>query len=322
MRAFFRDLTIVLLALCSLLAAAVIGRFQFMSVLPATEFGVQGLAGMSTPDLIMIGSSRTRQGYDPAVFSAESCQAYLLGYNGLSPALAVPLIQAAAEEPKNARALWVIEASAHALLHRPVLQDTRLFMQLPPRQKRALLDSMAKFDPNFDSLRSLKLLLRTDNELFLTYPVVRPLLERTSFRGGYIGKQVSALNEEQFGKLKMPAGLLPDAKPNPDQVQGLLQTLEILRSVHARAVFVDPPMPMPLAEAELSQRTRQWLQDFVQTHGGVYINANSLLDGTVADNFADAAHLSGQGRSRLSQALAQRLGEMQLLPCRRNDSQP
>lgn len=303
MSSFFRDFVAAALILVAALVAVAAVRFYFADRLPSRQFGLRGLEAMPHIDLIFIGSSRTRQGYDPALLKKLGCEAYLLGYNGLSPAFMEPVVQSAARMLRGKSVLWVVEASSHAMLRPPVLQDTRLFLQLAPAGKRAMLRILSTSDPTFGFSAALSLLLRTDNEMLAAYPFVRPFLERASYRGGYTGKQMRALDAAAFARMRAPADLVVDAQPDPAQVQGLARTIQGLQAMNARAVFVEPPMPSPATESSATQLGKRWLENRVKASGSIYLDGGTLVDETVPANFSDTTHLSTEGRAQFTLAL-------------------
>ncbi len=287
----------------AVLAALTGLRFAGSQYFAPTESGVHGLAAHAPVDVLFIGSSHTRQSYDARLMEEKTGKkVFLVAYNGMDPVNMVPVLKsvfAGKDKPK----LCVVEAYG-AILGRPhAVQDSRLYFESDPGLKRELLAEFLRPPKSLDKyLDAFSLLANRNNEAMVAYPLNRMLLPNLSYRGAYADKFVPGLTEEQFRKLRVP--LEGEVGADPEQRAALREIVRLARAAEVPIVFVESPMPGPVAALPVMRGLKTSLKSALEEEGVAYFDGEEgfpLDDPTL---FADSNHLSTKGRALFTERVA------------------
>ncbi len=298
-----RYLLTVTVVSIAVLAALTGLRFVGSQYFAPTESGVHGLATHSPVDVLFIGSSHTRQSYDARLMEEKTGKkVFLVAYNGMDPVSMVPVLKtmfSGKDKPK----LCVVEAYG-AILGRPhVVQDSRLYFEAGPRLKAELFQEVLRPPRTLEKhLDAFSLLVNRNNEAIVAYPLNRLLLPNLSYRGAYADKFVPGLPEDQFRKLRVP--LEGEVGADPEQRSALREVVRLARAADVPIVFVESPMPGPVAELPVMRGLKTTLKQALAEEGVTYYDGEEGFPLDDASLFADSNHLSTKGRALFTERVA------------------
>lgn len=286
----------------SFIAGFALIRFHFSSAFSIGDRGIHGLLAMPEVDILFIGSSRTRFGYDANLVERETGKkAYNLAYNGLSPAYMHTVLKWWIESRGHRAKQIVIEAYPQQSVSENNLSDTRLFFDAPADLKRELLKTYTRSGQRLDVAALYSLLITSDNELFFSFPF-HSLLE--PFRhGSYVRDIYPPLSEEALRAAVESRRTSQSAALAPFEVQAYKDLCALLRRIGTAAIFVEPPTPRSGSPALRSPAATGLVADLLlNDEQARYLSPTEAGDfeATAARNFIDSQHLSGQGRSALT----------------------
>jgi len=263
--------------------------------------GIQGALAASPVDVLLIGSSHTRQSYDlRALESGAHVSAFAVAYNALDYRGMAVLVPALLERPERRPRILVIEGYGMSLVRTGGLQDSRLFFDAPPRLKLTLMAQYLDGAPSARKYFDLfDLAVNRDNELLLLHPVHSRLTERISYRGGYADKVVAGLRD--FAGLRLD---LPRGAADPRQVAALRELIAFTRRQGVRVICCESPMPGPVERQEVVRGLKDELTGLMQEEHVPYYDG--AVDFPIEDPryFADSNHLSTAGRALYTERVA------------------
>jgi hypothetical protein len=289
-----------------LLFLLVWAKFQFEHYCAPTTSGIQGELRQPHTDILLIGSSHTRQGYDAAALErATAKQAFIIAYDGLDPVNMVPLVKMLLQDPARRPTLLVVEVNAENLERAPEIEEPRLFFDAPPAMKRVLIrDYLLTHHGVHAYLDMWTLAANRGSELLLTWPLVHRTIDSLSYHGSYSGRKVSGMSAQDFSSLRIP---IDGSNANPDQAAALRQIALIAAASHVQLLFADPPMPAPSeAQPEIVALQNQLRALAAAENVPFYEGADSFPTNDPA-LFHDSNHLSTAGRALYTQEFAQAL---------------
>ncbi|KAA9134084.1 hypothetical protein F3N42_00605 [Marinihelvus fidelis] len=264
------------------------------------------------PDVLFIGSSHTRDGYDIRAFEqATGRDAFMLAYNGLSYWLMLPVIEHLLEQP-NKPGLLVIENFLDSAHGEPRLFDKRLYAQAPPAVKRALLQQLRAEGMSFE--QGYDLAVSGKNQDIVASPLVNPVLDRSFYRGGHVLSTRRQMNAARFRRIKVRE---PYGRVNPQHLAALEAILGLLEHHGVSTVFIETPMAGPIERDKAFIRAKRQLVDVIEDAGFCYIDGAAGFDVDAPSNFRDAGHLSGKGRALFTAQVAEMLFPGQVTRCPR-----
>ena len=281
-------------------------KYRFEHHLAPTTSGIQGELHGPKNDILLIGSSHTRQGYDTALLEKSTGRrAFIVAYDGVDLASMVPLVRTLLADPSRRPQLLVIEANGGNFGRAPEIEEPRLFFDAPPEMKRALIrDYLRTHHGRSASADTWTLIANRGSELILTWPLVHSAIDGLSYNGSYLNKNVPGIAPEIFPQLRVPVA---GGEPHRDQVAALQQIVSDAATDGVRMIFADPPMPAPVEVQPQMVALQQKFKDFAAGDGIRYIDGARGFPTTDPAMFTDSNHLSTAGRelytSRFAEAI-------------------
>ena len=283
-----------------LLAGLVAAKFEFSDRLGPRSPGVSGFYRHAPVDLLFVGSSHTRQGYDARELErATSMSVYLVAYNGFDLASAEPLIADLLANAATRPKVLVVEAYSLFLARKEGLQDPRYYFDSPPRwKKRIITNYLGSSERSGKYLDVFDLAVNRNNELILTYPLNARLTASLSYNGASTGRgrpgvtaaQLAAFRPVLDGRVEVPA-----------QLAALRRIVEDCRARHLPLYFIEPPMPAPISGLDVTQRFKRRFREELSSADVPYLDGDDGFDLSDPALFADSNHLSSAGAVLFSQ---------------------
>jgi hypothetical protein len=283
-----------------LLALLVSLKFRFEHHLAPATSGLQGELHHARLNIVLLGSSHTRQGYDAMEIERTTGKtAFVVGYDGLDFVSMLPLVNAMLAHQDKWPDMLVIEANRVLLARQPGIEEPRVFFDAPPATKWTLVRQYLRTHPGHQGwLDMWTLASNRGGELILSYPFVYHAIDSLSYNGSYINKTMSGLPPEVLPTLRIP---LASANINPDQMRSLKAIIELAKSSGVKLVFADPPMPASVEAQPEMVNLQQAFRSLADTAKvPLYEGADGfpLADPTL---FSDSNHLSTAGRELYTQ---------------------
>jgi hypothetical protein len=269
--------------------------------------GYPGYLAAPPPDLLLIGSSHTRQSYNiPAIESATGRSAYILAYGSLDLNYMDLLLQDLLRQPERRPKIVVLEAYSAKLARQPDVGDYRLFYDAPPRLKFRLMANYLHHHSGISAWMDLfDLVINRGTDQILTAPLNSRILCNLSYKGGYRNKVVQGITEDEFRSLHAEiAGSYPDKA----QLAALRDIIELCRRDHIRLVLAESPMPAPISSKPEIQRLKRDFREEAQANHLPYLDGDAAFPTSDPSLFADAGHLSTAGRDRYTANLIANFG--------------
>ena len=295
-----KTLGLTLISALLLLSVLVGLKVCFEHHLAPTTSGIHGELHGPKTDVLLLGSSHTRQGYDAGVLEAQTGKAvYVMGYDGLDPVSMIPLVKTLLADASRRPSLLVLEANSASLARKPDIQEPRLFFDAPPAMKLDLARTYLATHHGVDAwLDVWSLAANRGSELILTWPLVHGAIDRLSYHGSYVNKTAGGCPPEIFPSLRIP---IAGSQPDPLQWRALEELFAVVAAYHVPVLLADPPMAAPV-EAQPEVRALQDVVRALAARDGVayYQGAD---DFPIHDPalFHDSNHLSTAGRKLYSE---------------------
>jgi hypothetical protein len=281
----------IIILLVSIFALKMLGSQFFAS----STAGLHGLLQTKKADYIFIGSSQTRQAFNPYILEDSLKSTYNISYGSIS----LPYINFMVDyiiEHKIAVKKIIVEINLNQLYDKPVIVDTRLFEDVDFWSKIKLIKIAKPYMKTFD-LYSMVML--SGNESIITWPVTVGFINSRSYRGGYINKTVMGVSQEMFTTFK-PKYTDPStpAEINPACLEALNQIVKTLRKNNISVVFVEPPLPGPVTDAKFYPAIRANIMSYItnKLHCTYIGNSEYQFDVSNPLYFHDEMHMSTLGR--------------------------
>jgi hypothetical protein len=307
-----KTLLITIAAALGLLLLLVTAKVALEDRLAPTDVGIHGALQLQGVDLLLVGSSHTRQGYDARLLeSLTGGSAFIVAYNGLDPVGMVPVVRAVLASPKIHPKLLVIEANYVRLSHLPDVEDPRLFFDSPPAVKAELINTYLRTHHyDHDSYVDVfSLLANRGNDAIATWPLLHRIMSNLSYHGGYLGKNMPGLDRGAFGNLSIP---FEADRPNPEQIAAVHTIISIARMNHVPVALVDTPTPAPVeAQSWVGAMQQQW-RGLAADESVPYAHGIDGFANTDPALFSDSNHLSTAGRTLYTRLFAASLPALQL----------
>lgn len=281
-------------------------KFCFEHRFALRNVGLQGEFRLKHVDILLVGSSHTRQGYDIRLLESKTgLSAYALAYDGLDFYHMLPLLRAAWRDPAHRPELCVLESYTANMARSPEFDDPRLFFDAPPRMKTELSFAYLRMHPGVEGWEDLfVLIVNRGTDQLLSYPLVRQMIDPYFYRGGYVRKNISGLSPQQFAKLHLP---IAGAQPNPLQEEAFQKILELAAADHVEMILVDPPMPAPVVAQPEVVQLKSWFRKAALAHKLLYIDEDEGFPIQDPAMFADSNHVSTAGREIYTEQLTDQL---------------
>jgi hypothetical protein len=296
-------LVLVIVASLALLAGGTSLKFFGAHHFAPQQSGIQGVAANSPVEILFIGSSHTRQSYDPRELERMTgARVYLVAYTGLDYVSMLPALRHLFFEKNQRPRICVVEAYVSAFGREHAVRDTRLFFEADPSLKWRLLEEFRRPPRTLEKFSdAFALVVNRNNDSILMYPLNRALLSDISYRGASDKKFLPGVKESEFRKLLLPE--LP-AEPDPQQLQALHEIVRAGREAGIRMVFVESPLPAPVAAQEGIRALKAGFRRTLESMHVEYYDGD--LDFPLEDPslFSDSNHVSTKGRRLFTQKVA------------------
>ena len=304
-------LTTVLSALV-LLALLVALKFQFEHHLAPKTSGIHGELQHTKLNIVLLGSSHTRQGYDAAALERETGKsAFVVAYDGLDFVSMLPLVRAIVRDSSKRPDVLVVEANRATLSRRPEVEEPRLFFDAPPSVKRELVASYLQTHHTRDGYLDMwTLMANRGSELILSYPFVSRAIDSFSYNGSYINKMMNGMPAQELTQMRVP---MTGSNPDIDQLQALRSIFVLVKSAGVKMVLADPPMPASVEAQPGMLPLQSEFQALADTGSVRYYQGADGFPVDDASMFHDSNHLSTAGRELYTKQFAaalQRDGQM------------
>ena len=302
----------ITLAAALLLLTLLVGlKVCFEDRLAPTTSGIHGELRLPKVDVLLLGSSHTRQGYDAHLIEQQTGRTvFALGYDGLDPVNMLPILKILLADASRRPSLLVLEANSASLARRPDIEEPRLFFDAPPAMKLALARTYLESHHGLDAYLDVwTLAANRGSELILAWPLVHSAIDRLSYHGSYIHKVADGYPSELFAGLRIP---IAGSTPDPLQLKALDQLFSLAAAYHVPLLLADPPMAAPV-EAQPEVRTLQGTIRSLAVHDGIaYYQGADGFPITEPALFHDSNHLSTAGRTLYSERFAAMLKTLDL----------
>lgn len=279
-----------------LLSLLVWTKYRFEHYLAPATSGIQGELNGPKPDILLIGSSHTRQGYDARTLeSAIGKRAFIVAYDGVDLASMLPLVKTLLADPARHPALLVIEANGANFARAPEVEEPRFFFDAPPAMKRALIRDYLRTHHGLSAyVDAWTLTANRGSELILTWPLVHHAIDGLSYNGSYLNKDVSGIAPDVFHHLRIP---MNGSEPNSDQLSALKAIVAVAAADGVKIVFADPPMPAPVEAQPQMAALQQQFKAFAASRNIDYLDGADAFPTDDPAMFSDSNHLSTAGRA-------------------------
>ncbi len=304
MKAILITIAASFLLLCTLVGAKFMLEHHFAS----TTSGLQAEDHMPGIDLLLIGSSHTRQGYDVAELERQTnLKAFVVAYDGLDPSSMEPLLEQILSRPAHRPRLVVVEAYCRSLSRTPDIEDTRLFFDATPSLKLKLIRLYAREHGGWRAWKEIwDLAANRGSDTILSWPFDHAVIDGLSYHGGYLGKSSMGLSAADFRSVRLP---VPNSTPNASQLDALTKVIATVRAAHVSLLLADPPMPAPVeAQPEVMALKSRFASLAAKNGIAIYEGAQHFPTGDPS-LFHDSNHLSTAGRALYTSGFAQYLRE-------------
>jgi hypothetical protein len=255
-------------------------------------------------DIVLVGSSHTRQGYDvKQLEELTGKSAFLVAYNGVDPVAMLPVVRALLADPARRPKMLVIEANCARLSHVPDVEDARLFFDSPPSVKRELVSDYLHMHPNDKNayLDVFALLANRNNETIVAWPLLHGVMDGLSYHGSYVNKNMPGLDPAAFARLSVP---IESDRPVDEQLQALHRIIAVARESSVPLALVDTPVPGPVAaQPRMGMLMQEW-QRIARAEGVPYLSGAVGFPTGDSSLFSDSSHLSTAGRELYTRAFA------------------
>jgi hypothetical protein len=266
------------------------------------NMGIGGLLADDKTQLLLIGSSHTRQSYDVKKLEDETgVPAFLVAYNGMD-LVAIDQIISYLIAQNRCPGHVVVEGYSALLAKKPDLEDPRLFFDSPPALKRTFLATyVAEHERPKAYFDAIDLAVSRGSESLLTYPVNRLLLQHLSYRGA-TEKVTPGVDPTDFVNFRIRDEL--SSSPNPHQLAALNHLVEITSARGIHIFFIDSPMPSPIVADSRIRALKADYRQLTRERNVPYIDGDAIFPNTDPALFMDTNHLSSAGRDLFTHMVA------------------
>ncbi|MES2778089.1 MAG: hypothetical protein V4722_28195 [Bacteroidota bacterium] len=282
--------------LSSLVVLMIIFLFKFFcsSFFSSGTTGYAGFSKEGDVDYLFIGSSQTRQSLNPQILEDSLGKSYIIAYNGNSFFYIDFIISSILKNSHNVKKI-IVEAYPYRAFQKTTLADPRLFNDLNFRDKIEFIKRSGSILTLWDKY---DLVMLEGNESISTYPLLNGFNNSLSYKGGYVGKYVSAVDEKKFWSFKPPiSDTVTFTGLEEKQLDALMHIISQLEAHHIELVFLEPPVPAQIRLSRIFMLARDSLKQFILQENKPYWDVDDYkFDNRNSLFFHDPVHLSSEGR--------------------------
>ncbi|BDA78443.1 hypothetical protein LPTSP3_g13730 [Leptospira kobayashii] len=262
----------------------------------STTSGLMALPENS--NYLLIGSSLTRQSYDPSILRSKLGKVYLLAYNGNQPCMMSEQLRFLKKRGKTWNHL-VLEFYPQTSSQGPSISDLRIMLDSDLDLKRRYLALLSN-EREISFSEYYELIVTSNIELITTYFLTGALIDSFSVDGGYVNKREEGSSEERLAaeseKIRIVSPKIHSAQLQcwkdlieENQTEG--KTLEVWEAPKFFSVSSDPNY------REIKATFSRFLSEKgILFRSFTFSDRDPLL-------FRDPIHLSTQGREVLSKTI-------------------
>ena len=300
---------IVCIIICAILLSAffVCVRTTVMPVLMrGANYGTNSLIAIGEVNKLFIGSSMFRQGIDAQAISIEEGDSFLLSYNGNQPFMIKYQLEKLINNGVKIKTVF-LDMYAYSLTAEPSLSDVRVLQENNLDFAFSMYETM-KESGTADFSDLYEMVLKSNNEMFITWPVSHPLINSRYVYGSNSTKNVGGTE----GKLKNLPLKFGNKELNDIQVESLEKIINLCRENKINIVFLETPKYTYLYEGGNYCEIMTEYTNLLNKYGvkqiisqntaevcGFAENDNCILYSFDSNNpsyFTDLLHMSSDGR--------------------------
>lgn len=310
MRKLARDCVVVLAGVLVVLVLFTTAKFFASSVLAPSTSGIRGALRLKRIDYLFIGSSLTRQDYDPAAMERQTGKTvYALAYNGLNPEYMSKVVAYLCGLSDVSVGKVIIEASPMSILEENRLYDERLYFDAPYPLKIDILKLVARGSNGADRWTSIwDLLITSSNDAVLSYPITCKFLDALSYHGGYTSmKYMPPMTRKEFASISED-GSAAGGRAERILEEAVLAVQQTLVRNRIAFTYVEPPIPITREHGPRFLAAKAALKALILPKGMTYVDfSENEFDSSNYEYFADSWHMSTKGRTVFSELIAERI---------------
>ena len=275
-----------------------------------SNFGITPLELQGT-DILFIGSSLFRQGLDTGDLNISGKRTYQLSYNGFQPFAEYLTLKRVLEQTDIE--LLVIDMYPKTITEEPGISDTRLFQDQSFTFIYDLFSQMHQYgDADYYDL--FEMIVQSNNEIFFTWPLSYPLINKRYCRGSKIGESAGAA-PEHLNSMEIDFG--DDPEPNSIQTDALDNIIGLCSERDIEVVFLETPkyiktyddasysdMMQSYLDFLKDKEVRVILSDYTASKCPAFSDVEVYkFASSDAGLFSDLIHISSDGRKVFTQTL-------------------
>ena len=225
--------------------------------------------------------------------------AYCLSYSGINPALVSEMLNYILNKTDIKIKTVVMEAYPYKILVPFEIQDTRVFTDSPAALKSSILASFTH-NRNVKIADIFELVVTSDNESLITYPINNSIIERFYYKGGYIRKFLPGLktfsNRDVLPSVNLFSKLQSDS---------YIEIAALCKIKGINLIFVEPFLPSHTQGCATYKYAKDVLLKTVSPTKCTFVESKAVsLDSNDPELFSDDLHLSSKGRELWTRDIA------------------
>lgn len=307
-----RILCIILISLCFVIAFVLMKYALFERALQHSNRGMRSISKAEEVSDLFIGSSMFRQGIDA---SALDDGAYLLAYNGNQPFYEAMEARRMLDEGAKIRRI-IVDMYPYSVTNKLGVSDVRLVMDGDIPFTFSVFSAL--HDQGLSVSLLFEMLFQNNNEIFLTFPISYPLIDRRYLRGSATS-MIHGKSSEELDKLKVQ----PFSKLafDPVQEEGLAQLISLCHDNDIDIVFLETPKYCKVNDDKNYRLMIRKYAEFLSEKGvemilfqksfdtlTVEMDRSKIIsygfDDTDPIYYTDLYHMSYEGRRKLTEVLS------------------
>lgn len=300
---------ILCVILCAIILSAVFVCIR-TNVMPElmneANYGTNALITKGEVEKLFVGSSMFRQGIDTQAIAIKEGDSFLLSYNGNQPFMINYQLEKLINNGVEIETLFM-DMYAYSLAAEPALSDVRILQENNLDFTFSIYKTM-KEDGNAEFSDLYEMVLKSNNEMFLSWPVSYPMINSRYVYGSNNTKNMGA-TEEKLKSLPLEFG---NKELNSVQVENVEKIIDLCHKNKIKIVFLETPKYRYLYEGESYCKIMTEYTNLLNKYGvkqiisqntaeacGFEDNDNYILYSYDSDNasyFTDLLHMSSDGR--------------------------
>ncbi|MGB0454803.1 MAG: hypothetical protein ACPGJV_13925 [Bacteriovoracaceae bacterium] len=270
------------------------------------ESGLNTVLKSERSDILIIGSSHVRFSYDAELIEKKcNCSVQTVSYSYLDYSLIYEILRLFKDKNLLPRKKLIIDHYSLMFLKKRDFIDTRLFFDAPFSLKKKILAHMFQSFKKVTFQDLYRFVISSNNEILLTYPVNRPLVDSRSYNGSYKRKTIKGMKEEDYNALQISKNHFDFNNVRDDEIKTLLNLNSFMKEAVNSYVFLETPLPAPISNNQELQTFINKQKSLYQEQSLPFIYSNDYFNEMelYSESFMDDNHLSTFGREQFSKFL-------------------